>query len=86
MPNKNGLQVLSTSRLRPKIVAYFCFMDGTPVSTRQVTRYTNEDVGAIGHLIREYVARKFIKRVDGSYVLAATHIKSELINLWRTKL
>lgn len=80
--SKSYLDLLCTSRIRPKMVAYFVSHD-EPVGTRKLARTINEDVGATGHLVKEFVRRGFIAKQGTGYVLAAVDIRSELQQLLR---
>lgn len=77
---KTYLDLLATSRIRPKMVRYFVNVP-TPITTRALSRLLCEDVGAVGHLIREFLTHGFIVKDTNGYILAATDIKEELIAL-----
>lgn len=77
---KTYMDLLSTSRIRPKILGELARRT-EPVSTRNLARCIEEDMRNVGSIIKIYAAKGFVEHIDGGYVLARTDVREELIAL-----
>lgn len=77
---KTYLEVISTTRVRPKVVMYFALHD-KPVRVSQLARAINEDTGPISALLREFTNKGFLEWTGKGYILKRTDLKEELISI-----
>lgn len=75
--SRTCLDLLSTSRVRSKMIAYFATAH-KPVGVRELSRYIHEDNGAVGRYVMDFERGGLLTSTKGRYALASDELRPAL--------